>query len=52
VTYDHFWSFSKDTERLVEHLAVGSDIVLVSLASVEEIWSKRADEYWRQAACR
>ena len=49
VAYDEFWNFSRDTERLVEHLAVGSGIVLVSLASVEEIWSKRADEYWRQA---
>ena len=50
VSYDQFWSFSKDTERLVEHLAVGSGIVLVRLASVEESWSRRADEYWRQRA--
>jgi hypothetical protein len=52
VTYDEFWSFSRDTESIVEHLAMGSGILLVSLASVEKIWSKRADQYWRQAADR
>jgi hypothetical protein len=51
VSYDELWSFSRDTERLVEYLALGSGIVLVRLAAVEEIWSRWTEEYWRQVSC-
>ena len=52
ITYDEFWKFSRDTEKLVEYLAFGSGVAAVSLDAVEKVWSERADEYWRQVTHR
>lgn len=46
--YDDLMGLARDTETLIEALATGTGICTVELASVEDIWRRRAADYWRR----